>query len=140
MAIKHEQRLIGISRKRIMFFIKAAFWLGVIVLLLPTDAQQQARLYTTATSAVERATTFCDRNAKTCTMAADGWAVFVKKAEFAARLVADMATSANRQGADTPRSDPQNMSATGKADPRGTLSPTDMQPAWRNPAVRRTGA
>ena len=47
-----------------MFFIKLAFWLGVIVLLMPTDAQQQARLYTTATAAVERATTFCDRNAK----------------------------------------------------------------------------
>ena len=72
-----------------MFFIKLAFWLGVAVLLLPTDAQQQARLYTTATSAVERATTFCDRNPATCTTAASAWATFLKKAEFGARLVGD---------------------------------------------------
>ena len=54
-----------------MFFVKLAFWLGVVVLLLPSDEQQQARLYGNATTAVERVTTFCDRNARTCTMGAE---------------------------------------------------------------------
>jgi len=123
-----------------MFFIKLAFWLGVIVLLLPSDAQQQARLYGTATAAVERASTFCDRNAKTCATAADVWATFLKKAEFGARLVGDLMSSAGRQGADVLQSGPQNMSTGGRTEPHGNLSPTDMQPAWRSSAGRRTGA
>ena len=89
-----------------MFFIKLAFWLGVIVLLMPTDAQQQARLYTTATAAVERATTFCDRNAATCAKAAEAWATFLKKAEFGARLVGDLISSSGRQSPDASHSRP----------------------------------
>ena len=120
-----------------MFFIKLAFWIGVAVLLLPTDAQQQARLYTTAVSAVERATTFCDRNPATCTTAASAWATFLKKAEFGARLVGDLLSSGGRQ-APPDASQPlrQNTSAP---EPRGTLSSMDMQPAWRGPSARRAG-
>jgi hypothetical protein len=117
-----------------MFFIKLAFWLGVAVLLLPTDAQQQARLYTTATSAVERATTFCDRNPATCTAAASAWTTFLKKAEFGARLMGDLISSSGRQAPDASQPPRQNTS-----EPRGTLSSTDMQPAWRGPSARRTG-
>ena len=39
-----------------MFLIRMAFWLGLLVWLLPTDEHQQARLYTTALATVERAT------------------------------------------------------------------------------------
>jgi hypothetical protein len=118
-----------------MFFIRVAFWLGVVVLLLPTDEQQQGRLYRTATTAVERATTFCDRNAKTCATAADAWSTFLKKAEFGARLAGDLLGAGKRQDADGPHP----VSADGKADQRGTLSRTDLQPTWRGPG-RRTGA
>ena len=120
-----------------MFFIKLTFWLGLAVLLLPTDAQQQARLYTTAVSAVERATTFCDRNPATCTTAASAWATFLKKAEFGARLVGDMISSGGRQVPDASPAPKHNTGAD--AAPRGTLSSADMQPAWRGPSARRTG-
>ena len=122
-----------------MFFIRLAFWLGVAVLLLPTDAQQQARLYTTATSAVERATTFCDRNAGTCAAAASAWATFLKKAEFGARLVGDLISTSGRQSPDASQPPRQNMS-TNTGDHRGTLSQEDMRPTWRGPAGRRAGA
>jgi len=125
----------------IMFFIKLAFWLGVVVLLLPTDAQQQARLYGTATATVERVTTFCDRNARTCEMGTQAWSTFLKKAEFGARLVGDLLTSGGRQDdpvalAPQPR---QKLSANTAGDLSGTLSPMDMQPAWRGPPGRRGG-
>jgi hypothetical protein len=110
-----------------MFFVKLAFWLGVVVMLLPSDEQQQARFYTTATSAVERVTTFCDRNPRTCAMSAETWSMFLRKAEFAARLVGDlMSSGAQRSGPDGAPPPPHKMS--------GTLSPMDMQPAWRGPA------
>lgn len=122
-----------------MFLIRLAFWLGVVVLLLPTDAQQQARVYNTAVTTIERVTTFCDRNARTCTVAGEAWATFLKKAEFGARLLGDLMSSGGRQGGSDASRVPastQGVDATG----RGTLSSADLEPAWRGPAPRRSGA
>src|SRR5262249_25618653 len=76
-----------------MFLIRAAFWIGLVVLLLPTDEHQQARLYGAATTAVERVTTFCHRNAKTCEVGSQVWAAFLKKAEFGARMAFELITT-----------------------------------------------
>lgn len=75
-----------------MFLIRMAFWVGLIVLLLPSDKERQAQLYKTATEAVHRAATFCDRNAALCEQSAKHWAVFRTKLEFGTKLVFDMAT------------------------------------------------
>lgn len=122
-----------------MFFIRMAFWLGVAVMLLPTDAQQQARLYSTAVNAVERASTFCDRNARTCEMGAQAWAAFLKKAEFGARLLGDMLTSSTRQPetAAAPAPPRQKVSAATRAGVQNTLLPADLEPSWRGPSARR---
>ena len=119
-----------------MFLFRLAFWLSVILVLLPADEQQQARLYGAATSAFERATTFCDRNAETCATASEAWSSLRKKAEFGYRLARDLANK--RQGTDE-ASTPPPPGAASKVDSRGTLSPMDMQPAWRGPGPR-TGA
>jgi hypothetical protein len=75
-----------------MFLIRMAFWLALIVMVLPSDKEQQARLYQTATETVHRAATFCDRNAALCAQGAQHWAVFRTKLEFGAKLVFDMAS------------------------------------------------
>ncbi len=72
--------------------IRMAFWLALIVMVLPSDREQQARLYQTATETAHRAATFCDRNAKLCEQAGQHWAVFRTKLEFGAKLVFDMAS------------------------------------------------
>ena len=72
--------------------IRMAFWLALIVMVLPSDREQQARLYQTATETMYRAATFCDRNAALCTQAGQHWAVFRTKLEFGAKLVFDMAS------------------------------------------------
>jgi hypothetical protein len=128
-----------------MSLIKTAFWLGLVVLLLPTDQQQQARLMSTATAAVERATTFCDRNVSTCVLGAQVWATFVKKAEFGFHMALDLI---NKRG--EKRDGPEPQVAAAKAVPvgapmkvqtqpitptRGTLQPGDLQPAWRGQTV-----
>jgi hypothetical protein len=129
-----------------MFFIRLAFWLGLIVLLLPTDERQQARLYNTAVATVESATTFCERNPGTCAAGSDFWAMFVKKAEFGARIAMDLVSKGGRKdeaivptparvvperGAGMPESRLQPMA-------RGTLTPADLTPAWRG-QLHRTG-
>jgi hypothetical protein len=112
-----------------MFFVKLAFWLGVVVMLLPSDEQQQARFYTTATTAVERVTTFCDRNPRTCTLSAEAWSTFLRKAEFGARLAGDLISSGARQSGFDALQPHASTQRTG-----GTLTPMDMQPAWRSPS------
>jgi hypothetical protein len=129
-----------------MSFMRLAFWLALLVLLLPTDAAQQARLSTFANAAMERFTTFCDRNGRTCSSGGDLWSTFLRKAEFGVRLIGDLLGAGGRQ---TPASDarsdaapgmPPNMAPppdhrTGRADPRGPLPPSDLyRPPWRGPA------
>ena len=75
-----------------MFLIRMAFWVGLIVLLLPSDKERQAQLYRTATETVHRAATFCDRNAALCEQGAKHWTAFRTKLEFGAKLVFDMAS------------------------------------------------
>ena len=110
-----------------MFLFRTVFWLSLVVLVLPTDAQQQARLYNTASEAAHHAATFCHRNAATCAKSAELWAAFRQKLEFGARMAVDIATERmNAQPAVQPVS--------------GTLSPSDLAPAWRGPKPTRSGA
>jgi hypothetical protein len=120
-----------------MFLIRLAFWLGLVVLLLPTEERQQARLYNTAVATVERAVTFCDRNAGLCAAGADFWATFLKKAEFGARVAIDLVSSGGRREEPVPtpiRLEPQRP----RAMPQGTLTPDDLTPAWRG-RMQRAG-
>ena len=73
-----------------LFLIRAAFWLMIIVLLLPTDDKQRSEVYGTAQAAVNDVTSFCDRNPETCARGKDAFAVFVQKAEFGARMLMDL--------------------------------------------------
>ena len=111
-----------------MFLIRTAFWLGLVVLLLPSDPQQQARLYNAAASAAHSAVTFCDRNAALCKTAGEHWAVFKTKAEFAGRMAVDLASE--KLLGDGKSAQP----AVGEV--RDTLSEADRAPAWRGKAGR----
>ena len=108
-----------------MFLIRVGFWVGLAVLLLPTDERQQARLYSTAVTTVERVTTFCDRNAQACAAGAELWAIFVKKAEFGARMAIDLVSTSGRQDEDAASLRTQPASVKGKPAPaaRGTPGP-----------------
>jgi hypothetical protein len=121
-----------------MFLIRVAFWVGLAVLLLPTDERQQARLYQTVAATVERVTTFCDRNAQTCATGAELWATFLKKAEFGGRMAVELITTAGRK--DGSALDPAAEPASARVPPaaRGTLTPADLTPPWRG-HVQRTG-
>ncbi|MDX2201513.1 MAG: hypothetical protein NW223_02085 [Hyphomicrobiaceae bacterium] len=89
-----------------MGLLRVAFGAGLVVLLMPSDEGQQQRLYQNASYAVDRAVTFCDRNAKTCETAGNVWDVFVRKLEFAVRMGYDLATSAGKEEGQTPYVEP----------------------------------
>jgi hypothetical protein len=122
-----------------MSLLRLAFWLALLVLLLPTDAAQQARFTSFASTALERLSSFCDRNGRTCDAAAAAWANFLRKAEFGVRLVGDLLGAGGRQIAEQspgkpPALEKRRDKRLGKADPRGTLAPSDLyEPPWRAP-------
>jgi hypothetical protein len=118
-----------------MFLIRLAFWVGLVVLVLPTDKAQQAKLYTTVVDSVHRAATFCDRNGELCHQASVYWAVFQKKLEFGARLAFDVASERLSGSSSAPAPAETAPAETN----RSTLTPADLQPAWRG-KPGRTGA
>ena len=137
-----------------MFLIRAAFGLALVVILLPTDEVQQAKVAGQAGSVVERAATFCERNVNTCAAGAELWATFLKKAEFGAKLAGNLIQDYMR-GSASPREQRQIVGEPNRQPPfeaplqpaparsiepgRGTLAPNDLAPAWRG-RTARTGA
>lgn len=73
-----------------MFLVRTAFWAGLVVLLLPTDRQQQELLTSFAHQKLHWAMTYCDREPVSCERAGEVWALLVKKAEFGAMLAVDL--------------------------------------------------
>lgn len=73
-----------------MFFIRTAFWVSLVVMLMPADERRQADLYGSATAAVQWTATFCDRNVDLCSRSGEFWQTFKQKAEFSARLAGDL--------------------------------------------------
>jgi hypothetical protein len=127
-----------------MSLLRLAFWLGLLVLLLPTDAQQQARFSSFAQNAMERLTSFCDRNGKTCSTGSDVWSTFVRKAEFGMRLVGDLLGAGGRRvpepgsagpasgSSPPPVAPPYDRRSAGA--PGDALPPPDVyRPPWRAP-------
>lgn len=121
-----------------MFLIRVAFWLALIVLLLPTDQRAQERLYTTASETAHRVATFCDRNATMCARGAEYWAVFKRKLDFGAKLAYEIA-SERLMGKSAPAAEPVSATASPPARverAKGTLSPSDMRPEWRGKTAK----
>jgi Family of unknown function (DUF5330) len=134
-----------------LFLIRTAFWLMIIVLLLPTDAQQRSEVYGTAQAAVNDVATFCDRNPETCARGKDAFGVFVQKAQFGARMLMDLingrtesseeeAPSSEGRSLFEPASFDVSASPASQAShaSQDTLSPEDREEAWSGPAEAGT--
>ena len=84
--------------KAMLFLLRTAFWLMIIVLLLPTDERQRSEVYGTAQAAVHDLATFCDRNPETCAKGKDAFGVLVQKAQFGARMLIDLINGTKSAG------------------------------------------
>jgi hypothetical protein len=125
------------------FLIRMAFWLMIVVLLLPTDERQRSDVYGTAQAAVNDVATFCDRNPETCAKGKDAFGVFVQKAQFGARMLMDLINRSGEPGEvpaeapdDTQGSETDSAFEPARFDlgePQDTLSPEDREEAWAGP-------
>jgi hypothetical protein len=130
-----------------LFLIRTAFWLVIIILLLPTDSQQRSQVYGTAQATVQDVATFCDRNPKTCVTGRDAFAVLVSKAQFGASILmgfvkeqtgmdvgnAPFGEPAPAEESREPSSEEMPYLAAEPAswsDSQDTLNPEDREVAW----------
>lgn len=117
------------------FFIKAAFWLTIVVLLLPAEPSRQGQTAQVsplealgaAQAAVEDAGGFCERNPDACTIGTQAFQSFGEKAQYGAKLLYEfLAARFSNDAAPT---------ATGSIPAphrpgRHTLTQSDLEPAW----------
>jgi hypothetical protein len=133
---------------KMMFLIRTAFWLMILVLLLPNDQQQQSEVYGTAEAAVKDVSGFCDRNPGVCDKGRDAFSVFVHKAQFGAQMLMGFirertgASSVSEAPAPAPEPTPAPAAASWEQEPdpeapaaatvssQDTLNPADLEPAW----------
>ena len=112
-----------------MFLIRSAFWLMLLVALIPSDPVAQARMYQTASYALHQAVTFCDRNQAVCKEAQGHWAVMKDKAAIGARMASELISERmTPKPASGPVARPLLEQPLPAAD---TLLPADRNPDWR---------
>ncbi len=113
-----------------MFLIRAAFWLTVVVLLLPgdpntgTDAPRVSAMQALVAtrSAIADFSSFCDRNPDVCTTGSTAVQVFAAKVRYGAGMISSY------------------INHDQTAVDHGTLNKQDTQPAWRGEHQPKDGA
>lgn len=139
-----------------MFLFRSAFWLLILVLLVPTDEGQQNQIYGTAQAAVNDVVSFCDRNPQTCATGQDAFTVLVQKAQYGAQMMMAL-VEGQTDSLGASFSEPVAMPGDGSVMPvpsavpleptplepatwgptatQDTLSPEDREAAWGGPGV-----
>ena len=128
-----------------MGLLRLATIAAIGIALLPSDKEQQQRLYERAGSTAEWVVTFCDRNATVCAKSAELWTVFVAKAQFGAQIAFEMARERyagnNVSNASLRLDNPNKVGVAPAVLERegGTLTPFDKTPDWRGKEHNKNG-
>lgn len=123
------------------FLIRAAFWLSIVIILLPTGSQQPkstptietAEAVSAASAAVSDMRKFCARQPDACSVGSQAAVAFGYKAQAGAKMLYDFLSDAL---APTETGSVVQTGAhrrDGIARSQDTLLPTDLSPAWRDP-------
>jgi uncharacterized protein DUF5330 len=134
------------------FLLRMAFWLGVVLILLPSGSSQHAaqtgdvgtpEAISAASATVHDLRGFCTRQPDACTVGSQVAVAIGYRAQAGAKMLYDFLTEAlapKETGAlphgAAPRGNVAKVepvkSATDRAS-QNTLTPTDLAPAWRGP-------
>ena len=130
------------TRGRVMFFLlRAAFWLSIVVVLLPTpDSMKLPESNFGATQAMSAASAtvsdmrqFCVRQPEACEVGSAALTQFGHKAQASAKWLYELLTDKlGAQQSAAARSEPKAVPAA-VDNSQNTLTPSDAVPAWRGP-------
>ena len=114
-----------------MGLIRNAAVIAVAITLIPADPQERANLYNKAHQGVTWASTFCERNKKTCIKGTELRDAFLEKASFAASSAYDIAL-VHMTGEDHNQNlDAMHTQYSQQRPAIGTLTGHDRQTKWR---------
>jgi hypothetical protein len=125
------------------FLIRAAFWLSIVIVLLPTPESAKlpesgigaAQAVTAASATVSDVGQFCTRQPEACQVGSQALTYFGHKAQASAKWVYEKFTSKTEQaGPATP------AKALAESDSQNTLTQADTAPAWRGTQQRQADA
>lgn len=129
------------------FLLRAAFWLSIVLVLLPsgkyqareqaagtgaTDAISAATAIGAATATVSDMSHFCERQPDACAVGGQAAVAFGQRAQAGARYLFDLL-----QDSRTPAQTGSVQGAGKSLQSQHTLTPADMHPEWRNPLPPR---
>lgn len=132
-----------------MFLVRMAFWLGVVLILLPSGGSKDTSNASakgstiSATEAVSAASAtvsdmrnFCSRQPDACAVGAQAAATLGQRAQAGAKMLYEFLSE--RYGPQSTGSVAANGASSKSADATGrpsqhTLTPSDIAPAWRGP-------
>ncbi len=140
------------------FLLRMAFWLGLVLVLLPSGSAQPnaPRAEVGASEALSAASAtvgdlrgFCTRQPDACTVGSQVAMAIGYKAQAGAKMLYDFLTEAlapRETGSLTsgaPRGGGSVKATPDKSSPertsQSTLTPSDLAPAWRGPVPRKDG-
>ncbi len=134
------------------FLLRMAFWLGLVLVLLPSGSSQQppankvaaSEAISAATATVGDLRQFCARQPDACTVGSHVASQLGSRAEAGARMLYEFVTETlKRKQTDGDNAGRDGKPAADRAmadkDSQNTLSPADLAAPWRGPAPRKDG-
>lgn len=128
------------GREAMFFLIRVAFWLSIVVILLPTGKTEQSatgpgaiEAFSAASAAVSDMRGFCERQPAACEAGSKAASAFGEKAQATAKMLFEYLTEQKNETAatDTMRLNPTSV---GGRPSQNTLTAADRLPAWRGVA------
>jgi Family of unknown function (DUF5330) len=132
------------------FLLRMAFWLGLVLVLLPSGASQQpqgsqvaaSEAISAASATVGDLRQFCARQPDACTVGSHVASQLGSRAQAGARMLYQFVTENMKRkegaGDNTGRDGkPAADRAIADKDSQNTLTPADLAAPWRGPAPRR---
>lgn len=128
------------------FLIRAAFWLTIVLALLPSGGTQQsaqaAKIDATdavvaAGAAVSDMSGFCDRQPGACVVGAQTAVAIGQRAQAGAKMVYEFFNEHASQGSETASvNKPKLASMHAAPGSQSTLKASDLEPGWQGPPAR----
>ena len=125
------------------FLLRVAFWLTIVLVLLPSGGSQTGAksnigasdALVAASAAVSDMSNFCDRQPNACVVGAQAASALGQRAQAGAKMVYDFLSEHSVRGEPTGVT-----SGTGHNWPvsQDTLLASDLEPAWQGPQQTET--
>ncbi len=109
-----------------MFLIRTAFWLTLVIFLLPSNEEEQRAAVRTTGAMVSDVKSFCVRNPDLCEQGRGAFAAFSLKAKYGWRMLNDLMK--DQQG--TSGVEPASYRQGAVPGSQNTLTGSDLLPIW----------